>query len=124
MIETRIRASIEAYAAAWNEHDPAQRGRLIEQACAEDLVMRTSRARIEGRSALDALIADFQKRHPGASVVFTSDIDIQGDLFRFSGRVEASTIAGGAALDAGECGEDGRIRLLLTFIGATLPSRT
>ena len=41
MIEARIRASIEAYVAACNVHDAAQRMRLIEQACAEDLLMRT-----------------------------------------------------------------------------------
>ena len=49
MIEARIRASIEAYVAAWNEHDAAQRMRLIEQGCAEDLVMRTPGKRINGR---------------------------------------------------------------------------
>jgi hypothetical protein len=53
MTDARIRASIEAYIAAWNEHDDMQRMRLIEQACAEDLLMRTSGARINGRSQLD-----------------------------------------------------------------------
>jgi len=56
MIEERIRASVEAYVAAWNERDPAQRVRLIEQACAQDLLMRTPGKRIDGRAQLDALL--------------------------------------------------------------------
>jgi hypothetical protein len=124
MIEGRIRASIEAYVAAWNERDPAQRMRLVEQACAEDLHMRTPGKRIEGRAQLDALIADFQERRPGERAVLSSAIDVQGNVFRYSGIIEGSTIARGDTLDAGECDDDGRIRLLLTFVGAALPSRT
>jgi hypothetical protein len=124
MIEARIRASIEAYIAAWNEHDAAQRMRLIEQACAADLLMRTPGKRIDGRAQLDALIADFQQRRPGERAVLSSAVDIQGHVFRYAGVVEGSTVARGDILDAGECDEDGRIRLLLTFVGAALPSRT
>jgi len=124
MNEARIRASIEAYVAAWNERDAAQRIRLIEQACAEDLLMRTPGKRIDGRGELDALIADFQRRRPGERAVLSSAIDIQGHVFRYSGVVEGGAIARGDTLDVGECDEDGRIRLLLTFVGAALPSRT
>ncbi len=125
MIAARIRASIEAYVAAWNERDAAQRIRLIEQACAEDLRMRTPGKRIDGRAELDALIADFQVRRPGERAVLLSIIDVQGHVFRFAGRVEGGAITpGGNAFDAGECDDDGRIRVLLSFVGADLPSRT
>lgn len=125
MIEARIRASIEAYVAAWNERDAAQRMRLVEQACAEDLLMRTPGKRIEGRAELDALIADFQRRRTGERAVLASAVDIQGNVFRYAGVVEGSTMAGGGeTFDAGECDENGRIRLLLSFVGAALPSRT
>ena len=120
MIEARVRACIEAYIAAWNERDAAKRMRLIEQACAEDLLMRTPGKRIDGRSELDALIADFQQRRPGERAVLSSAIDVQGNVFRYAGKVEESTI-GGEALDAGSCDEDGRIRVLLSFVGAVLP---
>ena len=125
MIEARIRASIEAYVAAWNERDAAQRMRLIEQACAADLLMRTPGKRISGRGELDALIADFQQRRPGERAVLSSAIDVQGNVFRYAGVVEGSTTSarGGETFDAGECDEDGRIRLLLSFVGAALPSR-
>jgi hypothetical protein len=124
MGEARIRASIDAYVAAWNEHDGAKRMRLIEQACAEDLLLRTGGKRIHGRGELDALIADFQERQPKARAVFASTVDVQGHLFRYAGRVEGSTVAGaGEALDTGACDDDGRIHTLLTFVGIALPSR-
>lgn len=125
MIESRIRASIEAYVAAWNERDAMQRVRLIEQACAEDLLLRTPGKRIDGRSALDALIADFQRRRPGERAVLASAVDVQGNVFRYAGIVEGATTGrGGETFDAGECDDEGRIRVLLSFVGAALPSRT
>jgi hypothetical protein len=124
MIESRIRASIEAYVAAWNEHDPARRMRLIEHACAENLRMRTPGKRVDGRGALDALIADFQQRRPGERAALSSAIDIQGHVFRYAGIVEGSTVARADTLDTGECDDDGRICLLLTFVGMALPSPT
>ena len=125
MIEARIRASIETYVAAWNEYDAAQRMRLIEQACARDVLMRTPGRRVEGCAALDALMADFQRRQPGMRAVFSSAIDVQGYAFRYAGMVEDATGARrGETFDAGECDEDGRIRVLLTFVGAGLPART
>jgi hypothetical protein len=126
MSEARIRASIAAYIAAWNEHDAAQRMQLIEQACAGDLLLRTPSMRIHGRAELDALIADFQQRRPTGRAVLTSVVDVQGSLFRFAGVLEDAAIAtpGGTTLDTGECNEDGRIRVLLTFVGTALPSAT
>ena len=121
MNEARIRASIEAYVAAWNEHDAAQRTRIIEQACAEDMLMRTPSKRIQGRRELDARIADFQERRPGERAVLSSAIDVQGNAFRYVGRVEGAMVDRPDALDVGECDEHGRIRILLTFVGATLP---
>jgi hypothetical protein len=120
--EARARASIESFVAAWNEHDAARRMQLIEHACAEELIMRTPGKRIDGRAQLDALIADFQRRRPGERAVFASTIDFQGDLFRYAGTVEGATTArGGDVLDTGLCDDDGRIRILLTFVGAALP---
>jgi hypothetical protein len=125
MIEARIRASIDSFVAAWNERDAAQRMRLLERACTEDVLMRTSGRRVTGRGELDALIADFQQRRPGARAAFSSGVDVQGNLFRYSGIVEGpASDGGGEALDAGECDEDGRIRLVLSFVGVGLPPRT
>ncbi len=124
MIEARIRASIEAYVAAWNERDATARMRLLEHACGEDFFFRTPSRQIRGRTELDALIADFQQRMPGHRAIFTTGIDVQGQAFRFAGVVETpSGASAGEAFDAGECDDDGRIRVLLTFVGAALPVR-
>lgn len=124
MTDARIRASIEAYVAAWNEHDATKRMQLIEQACAEDVHLRTPGKPIDGRQALDALMVDFQKRRPGSRAVFSSGIDIQGSVFRYTGVAEDSAGArGGEAFDAGECDEEGRIRFLLSFVGTSVPSQ-
>jgi plasmid stabilization system protein ParE len=123
MSAARVRESIEAYVAAWNEPEAAARRRLIERSCAVDLRLWTGGRRVEGRAALDAMIAEFQTRRPGSRAVFASAIDVQGHLFRYAGRVEdASGAPGGEALDTGESDEEGRIRLLLTFVGAGLPA--
>ena len=123
MNEARVRASIDAYVAAWNERDGALRKQLIEQSCAPDLVLCTARRRVEGREQLAAMIADFQERCRGARAVLASEVDIQGNLVRYAGRVEGvpSAPANGEALDTAECDGEGRIRILLTFIGAALP---
>jgi hypothetical protein len=125
MLDARIRTSIEAYVAAWNELDGAERARLIERACAEDVLVRTPGRRVVGRAGLDALMADFQGRRPGARAVFSSAVDVQGHVFRYAGVVEDATGArAGESFDAGECDDEGRIRVLLTFTGTTLPPRT
>jgi hypothetical protein len=125
MFEARVRASIEAYVAAWNERDATNRMRLIEQACAENLLMRTPGKRVNGRGELDALIAAFQQRCPGQRAVLSSVIEVQGHIFRYTGVIEDSALAaGGKALDAGECDEDARIHILLSFVVASLPART
>ncbi|MFO0668103.1 MAG: hypothetical protein U0235_00560 [Polyangiaceae bacterium] len=93
MSADRIRASIEAYIAAWNEPDSASRAQLLERACADDLVVRTGGKRMIGRGELDALIVDFQRRRPGNRAVLASVVDVQGGLFRYAGVVEAPTRA-------------------------------
>jgi hypothetical protein len=123
MIETRIRSSIEAYIAAWNEPDAARRMHLLEQSCAEGLHLRTPGRRIEGRAELDALIAEYQKRRPNERALLSGPIDVQGSIFRYVGIVDGAPVPRGDVLDVGECDDDGRIRVLFTFVGAGLPSR-
>jgi hypothetical protein len=115
----RIRASIDAYVAAWNEHDAAERARHIAAACSDDLRIVVGGETILGRDALDAAIADFHRRRPGDRGRLSSAVEVQADAFRFCAVVEGSTVAPPIELmDAGECDADGRIRLILTFVGA------
>jgi hypothetical protein len=115
-----MRGSIEAFIAAWNETDPAKRMALIERGCAEDVALRTPGRKVDGRAQLDALITDYQKRRPGERAALSSTIDIQGNIFRYTGVIEGAAVPRGDTLDTGECDDDGRIRVLLTFVGSTV----
>lgn len=123
MTEARIRASIEAFISAWNEVDVLRRHQLLERACAHDIVFRTTGRRVEGRAELEALMADFRRRCPADRAELTSAVDVQGSLFRYAGVVVGPDGPRGENYDAGECDDEGRIRLVLTFPGAALPAR-
>lgn len=120
-MEAQIRASIEAYIAAWNELDGVRRKHLLEQACTEDLVLLTPGRRIDGRRELDAMMADYQRRRPGERAALASGIDVQGHIFRYAGKIEGASVDRGETFDAGECTHEGRIRVLFTFVGSALP---
>ena len=123
MSDERIRDSVRAFVAAWNERDEAERARLLERSCAVDIDLVTSGRRVRGRDELDAMIVDFQRRCPRLLAAFSSAIEVQGSLFRYTGVAEGTGPgAGGTALDTGACDEDGRIRVLLTFVGAVITS--
>ena len=123
MSAERIRSSILAYAAAWNEPDAEKRAELIGQACSDAVRIVAPGQELRGRAALDAAIVDFQRGRPGDRARLTSAIEVQHHAFRFVGRVDGSSGAPAIEmLDAGECDEDGRIRLILTFVGAA-PAR-
>jgi hypothetical protein len=121
MSDSRVRSSIEAYVAAWNERDPEARALLIERACADDLRILTPGRCIRGRAGLGALIAEFQKRRPGDRACLASAIEINERTFRYVGVVESEGGAPLENLDAGEHDAEGRILLVLTFAGAALP---
>jgi uncharacterized protein YbaA (DUF1428 family) len=112
-----------SYIAAWNEPDAAARARLLEACWAVDARLVTGGDGYPGRAALDAAMARFvaDPRRPAA--VLTSPIDVQGRMFRFRGvaRCADGTVLG-ESFDAGEVDADGRIAILLTFVGP-LPER-
>lgn len=121
MNESRVRSSIEAYVAAWNERDPEARARLIARACANDFRIVTSGRCFRGRDGLDAMIAEFQKRRPGDRARLTSAVEIHASTFRYVGVVESDGVDDGALpenLDTGEHDAEGRLVLVLTFAGA------
>lgn len=121
MSQDRLRHSVDAYVAAWNEHDPGARARLLEIACADDFRLLTAGRAVHGRAGLDALIADFQKRRPGDRARLTSEVEIGTSTFRYVGVVETVDGERPENLDAGEYDEAGRMRLVLTFVGACVP---
>jgi hypothetical protein len=118
MNDERVRSSIEAYVAAWNERDPEVRARLIERACADDFRLLTSGRCIRGRAGLAALIAEFQARRPGHRARLASAVEVHESTFRYLGAVESEGSAPLENLDTGEHDAEGRILLVLTFAGA------
>jgi hypothetical protein len=121
MSEDRMRASIEAWVAAWNEHDPARRRALIEQACSAEICFVPRGPVVVGREKLHALMGEFQGRNPEARAVLSSVVEIQHHAFRYTGAVEGLVPTPPEALEVGECDDDGRIRLILSFLGASPP---
>jgi hypothetical protein len=119
-----IKRAVASYAAAWAERDPARRADLLASAVTDDvrIVIGAGKREIRGREALEAEIVGFQRRVPDVRVRFTSGIDVQGSLARFTGVPEAPQgPIGPEASDACECDASGRIRLLFTFAGVALP---
>jgi hypothetical protein len=121
MTEERMRASIEAWVAAWNEHDPAKRRALIERACSTEIRFVTRGPELVGHEKLAALMGEFQGRQPHARAALSSVVEIQHRAFRYAGKVEGMVPTPPEALEVGECDDDGRIRFILSFVGASPP---
>lgn len=121
MTEERLRASIEAWVAAWNEHDPAKRRALIERACSAEIRFVTRGSEVVGYEKLAALMGEFHGRQPNARAALSSVVEIQHHAFRFVGKVDGLVPPPPEALDVGECDDDGRICLILSFVGASPP---
>jgi hypothetical protein len=124
-VSDSIKRSVASYVAAWTERDPARRADLLALAVTDDvrILIGAGAREIRGRAALEEEIAGFHRRVPEVRVRMTSGIDVQGNLCRFTGVAEGPEgQIGLEAWDACECEASGRIRLLLTFAGVTLPS--
>jgi hypothetical protein len=117
----RVRQSIAAYVAAWNERDPGARAKLLEQACADDFRILTPGRCIQGRDGLAALIADFQQRRPAARAELASGIEVDAHTFRYLGVVVGEGGPPAENLDTGEHDAEGRLVVVMTFAGAAPP---
>jgi len=108
----------EAYGAAWNEPDEAERRRLLEKAWADDGTYTDPQSDLRGRDALLTLIAGFQAQFKGARIEPTSAIDEHHGKIRFTWRMEG---ADGSAImegiDFGELADDGRLKKIVGFFG-------
>ncbi len=118
----QIRSSVQSYVAAWNEPDPVRRNELLERACADELRVVAPREMVHGRAELAALIDGFHRRRPGDRGKLTSAVEIHNGVFRFSALISGSSAAPPVEMiDVGECNDDGRIRLIFSFVGVAPP---
>jgi len=112
------------YAAAWLEHEEAERRRLLEACWSEDGEYKDPTAEVFGRDALLHHVEAFSLRQPGARLEVTSGVQHYGNCFHFTWVMAGPD---GTALvegrDFGEVDGDGRIRRIVGFFGPP-PRRT
>lgn len=113
-----IQEIVKRYVAAWREPNDEKRRRLLDQAWADDGTYTDPIQHIQGREALNRMIAVYQQRRPGTQVVQTSGVDHHHDKVRFTWSLldaDGSTLIEG--IDFGELAEDGRLRRIVGFFG-------
>jgi hypothetical protein len=111
-------ASVERYARAWIEPDPAARRALLERCWAEDGVYCDPLGRATGREELADHIGAFQAERPGARIAVVSGVDEHDGYVRFGWRMSAPD--GSVALEGTDFGEldgDGALRRIVGFFG-------
>lgn len=112
------------YFTAWNEHDPDERGRLLELAVTEDAVLIDPTGLWEGAAGLAERIGRYQSAAPGTVVVTASDVDAHNHVVRYAWRIvdqQGTEVMTGT--DVAERGEDGRLKRILMFHGPLHPLR-
>lgn len=117
-----INVAVDTYVRLWSEPDPAVRARMIEACFAENGRIVTRSRQIRGRSALADEVTRFRADPQWARIRLTSAIDAQGTTFRLSAVAERHDGTTVENFDAGEVDLDGRISLILTFVGALVPA--
>ena len=108
---------VDRYLQVWNETDPGARRAAIDELFAADVRFVDPLAAVEGRAAVDALIAGAQSQFTG--LVFTpgGPADAHHDQGRFTwhlGPAGGEPVAIG--FDVAELDADGRIKLVLGFL--------
>jgi hypothetical protein len=79
-IETTIRKYLEA----WNETDPKARRQTIDALFTDRCRYVDPLASVDGRDALDGLIAGVQKQLPGLEFTLSGKVDAHHDQARFT----------------------------------------
>ena len=108
---------VDRYLAAWNSTDPERRRAAIDALFTDDVRYVDPIAAVEGRDALDGLIAAVHEQFPG--LVFTpgGPVDAHHEQARFTWNLGAP---GGEPVvigfDVAELGPDGRIRRVFGFL--------
>lgn len=84
-----IETTIRKYLSAWNETDGAARRLTIDELFTERCHYADPIAVVEGRDALDGLIATIQKQHPGLQLTLAGKVDAHHGQARFSWHAHA-----------------------------------
>jgi hypothetical protein len=114
--------TIKLYCAAWSEPDAQRRQQMLDQVWAASGTYTDPTAHVEGRTALNAHIANFLKRTPGGRIAATSHVDIHHGNLRFTWKlvgVDGKTLSEG--IDFGVLDSEGKIQMIVGFFGPTEP---
>jgi hypothetical protein len=110
------------YFRAWNEHDPAERRRLLELAVTDDAVLIDPTGRWEGVAGLAERIGRYHAAAPGTVVVTASDVDAHNHVVRYAWKIinqEGDAVMEGT--DVAERDDHGRLKRILMFHGPLPP---
>lgn len=108
--------AIDAYAEAWNTHDPETSRRLVKQALAEDALMAYAPFAARGWEDISKLIATYREQSPGYRIDLTSNVEEHHGWVRFGWRMlDADGSLLGEGEDVGAIGDDGRFTTIIGF---------
>ena len=110
---------LASYDRAWNEPDDDSRRKYLATALTEDCELVEPRGRFTGLEAINARLAGFAERFPGARVEVTTGVDEHNGVARYGWIIRAAdgtTMLDG--IDVVDRAEDGRLRRIVMFFGA------
>jgi SnoaL-like domain len=117
--------SLSAYGRAWNERDRAERIRLLAGALVDDCRYTDTEFDATGPQGVADVIGAYHERFPGFVIRLTSAVDGHHDVIRFAWAYEAMQDGERIEIDGADTillAHDGRLRQIIVFDGATLPS--
>ncbi|MBO0825071.1 MAG: nuclear transport factor 2 family protein [Actinobacteria bacterium] len=117
-----VHEAVAAFAAAWNTDGDQERMRLLTISCMPDAVFVSPQGQMVGIGALSASIGEFRSAFPAAVVTFGA-ADEHGGFARVAWMTTWNN--GQPPLvgqDFAQLGADGRIKLLVSFDGTSLPA--
>jgi hypothetical protein len=116
-------ATVDGYLACWNTTDADERAELVARWWAPDAHMTDPLVDVEGHAALGAVFAAFHEQYPGCSFRRSGGCDAHHEVARWGWEmVDTSGTVVLDGLDVALVGDDGRLRYVVGFFGAAIPS--
>ncbi|HET9104568.1 MAG TPA: nuclear transport factor 2 family protein [Solirubrobacteraceae bacterium] len=107
----------EQYLAVWNETDPAQRRRRLEEGWSDQALYVDPMVSASGREQIDQMIATVQAQFPGFAFHLAGAVDAHHQQLRFGWELgPGAGPAPVAGFDVVVCDADGRIEQVRGFL--------
>ena len=110
-----ITALIDGYIAAWSEHDPAARMKLLEVVWYVDGAYTDPLSFAANRDQLHVIIGNFLKTNRGAKFTLKGSVDTHHQYVRFYWIAHMANGAELPGMDYGEIGADGKLIKIVGF---------